>query len=94
MGEYPNCYDVAWGFLPCVNFLVGFQETPSYCCNQIKFLNKIAKQNNGQKRICKCIEEVVYECGHRLVSSRVDSLANICGVKPGFPISNSMDCNT
>ncbi|GAV74045.1 hypothetical protein CFOL_v3_17527, partial [Cephalotus follicularis] len=88
----PDCADVAWDFLPCFSFLQGELLIPTYdCCIQLKDLNKIAKQKDGTRRICKCIERMVGEEGEML-SSRVEALSGICHVERSFAISNRMAC--
>ncbi|WCJ30818.1 hypothetical protein M5689_012348 [Euphorbia peplus] len=89
----PNCSDIVWDFLPCLNFLHGVQSSPSWgCCSQIKDLNKIAKNKTGRRRICQCIEDTAHSERMHLLHSRINELAGNCGVKPEFPISNHMDC--
>lgn len=43
----PDCADVAWYFLPCMNFLEGFEPNPApACCGQLGKLNTIARRKD------------------------------------------------
>ncbi|KAI8005930.1 hypothetical protein LOK49_LG07G02135 [Camellia lanceoleosa] len=88
----PKCADVAWYFLPCMNFLQGLEPNPSPgCCDQLDKINEIAEHNhNGKYEVCQCIQDLIADTG-AILASRGDALSSKCGVRPDFHIGG--DCS-
>ncbi|XP_057792609.1 protein ARABIDOPSIS THALIANA ANTHER 7-like [Salvia miltiorrhiza] len=90
-----GCKDVFDNFSQCAGFIEGqgINPTPT-CCQSIRNLNAIAKQEmGGSIRICKCIEYfATYKARHPFVTSRIHDLPLKCNERLSFPISEHMNC--
>ncbi|KAL5797524.1 hypothetical protein ACOSQ2_002344 [Xanthoceras sorbifolium] len=93
--EDPGCADVAWYFLPCVDYLGGLDIAPSRaCCDHLKDLNTIAlKEKKGKQRICLCILNTIIDEGYHVISSRADALTGKCYVQHGPLLFNFSVCS-
>ncbi|KAF7141852.1 hypothetical protein RHSIM_Rhsim06G0138800 [Rhododendron simsii] len=73
-----DCADVAGYFLPCMNFLEGFEPDPApACCGQLGKLNTIAGRKDGPQRICKCVADLVEVVG-TILEPHDEALPSMC----------------
>ncbi|XP_057815512.1 non-specific lipid-transfer protein [Cryptomeria japonica] len=88
-----SCSTVVSDLTPCLNYVAGSAAQPTQgCCNGVKALNAAAKTTADRRSACNCIKSTA--ASTKANYNKVGKLPGLCGVKLGYTITPSINCNT
>ncbi|KAL5714702.1 hypothetical protein ACHQM5_016626 [Ranunculus cassubicifolius] len=87
--EALTCGQVASSLSSCIPYLRSGGAVPPPCCGGVRSLNSAAKSTADRQAACACLKQL----GKSVNQGNAASLPGKCGVKIGYPISQSVDCS-
>ncbi|CAN1166206.1 Non-specific lipid-transfer protein [Linum perenne] len=88
-----TCGQVASSVGPCIGYITGKGPLTPACCGGIKRLNGAAASTPDRQAACRCLKSAAGGISG-INYGLAGGLPGKCGVNVGFPISQSVNCNT
>ncbi|GLJ47359.1 hypothetical protein SUGI_0999610 [Cryptomeria japonica] len=88
-----SCSTVVTDVTPCLSYVTGSDAQPTQgCCSGIKSLNAAAATTDDRRSACNCIKSAASSSNADY--DKVGKMPGLCGVKLGYTITPSLNCNT
>ncbi|KAL7125931.1 hypothetical protein ABFS83_14G150000 [Erythranthe nasuta] len=91
-GHAVTCGEVDVSLMPCINYLIGHDSSPSpACCAGVKAVKGMASTTADKRTCCGCVKAAANRYTD-LKDEAAQSLPAKCAVQLDIPISRTVDC--